>query len=187
MTTETIPETALSIWSIDASHSSIHFKVRHMGISWVRGEFRAHAGTLHLKQENLAASRIEVDIDVASISTSDEQRDQHLRSADFFDVARYPLMNFQSTGIVKGSANTAVISGALTIHGITRPVEIQVSEISPAVPDPWGNVRLAATATAKISRKDFSLTWNKVLETGGLLVGDEILIDLDVQFIRPAK
>jgi polyisoprenoid-binding protein YceI len=187
MTTNTVREVAVSTWSIDPAHSAVHFKVRHMAIAWVRGEFRILKGTLGWNEHNITESRIEIDIDSCSVNSSEPQRDAHLRNEDFLDVQRFPLIHFQSTHISRGPGDALAVAGELTIHGVTRPVVLEVSEISPATRDPWGGVRIAASASAKVSRKDFGLTWNKVLETGGLLVGDEIFIDLDVEFVKASN
>ncbi len=186
MANEAVQEVAVSPWSIDPAHSSIQFKIRHMAIAWVRGTFRPRSGTLYLGKDNLAESRVEVDIDPASVNSGEEDRDTHLRNADFFDVERYPSIHFQSTGI-SGSSGNPVVTGNLTIRSVTRPVEVKVSEISEPTPDPWGGVRIAVTASVRINRKDFGLTWNKVLETGGSLVGDDVFIDLDIEFVSKAK
>jgi len=184
MPTDTIQEKAVSVWSIDPAHSAVHFKVRHMAIAWVRGDFRILKGTANWNADNISETRIDVDIDSSSVNSSDAQRDQHLRTADFFDVERFPTIHFQSAGVVRASDGNVVVTGDLTIRGATRPLELRVTEISAATKDPWGNMRIAASATAKISRKDFGLTWNKALEAGGVLVGDEVVIDLDVEFVR---
>jgi len=184
MPTDTIQEKAVSVWSIDPAHSAAHFKVRHMAIAWVRGDFRILKGTVNWNEDSISETRIDVDIDSSSVNSSDTQRDQHLRTADFFDVERFPTIHFQSTSVVRVSDDNVVVTGGLTIRGGTRPVELRVTELSAATKDPWGNMRIAASATAKISRKDFGLTWNKALEAGGVLVGDEVVIDLDVEFVR---
>ncbi|QOY89868.1 YceI family protein [Paludibaculum fermentans] len=186
MANEAVQEVAVAPWSIDPAHSSIQFKIRHMAIAWVRGSFRVRTGTLHLVKDNIAESRIEVDIDPASVNSGEVDRDTHLRNADFFDVARYPSIHFQSTGI-SGSPGSPVVAGDLTIRSVTRPVEVKVGEISAPTPDPWGSVRIAVTASVTINRKDFGLTWNKALETGGFLVGDDIFVDLDIEFVSNAK
>jgi len=184
MSTAVNPITAISTWSIDPAHSSVHFKVRHMMISNVRGEFRTVRGDLKLNDADITQSEIDIEIDPSSIHTSDEQRDAHLRSPDFLDTERHSLLTFRSTKVEKTGVDTLRVQGALTIHGVTRNVELDVDSISPATKDPWGKVRMAASAKTVISRKDFGLTWNAALETGGILVGDEVTIDLDVQFVK---
>jgi polyisoprenoid-binding protein YceI len=184
MSTTVHPLTAVSTWSIDPSHSSVHFKVRHMMISNVRGEFRTVRGDLRLNDADITQSKIDIEIDTSSIQTRDEQRDAHLRSQDFLDTERHPLLTFRSTKVEKAGADALRVQGHLAIHGVTRTVELNVDGISPATKDPWGNVRIAASASTVISRKDFGLTWNAALEAGGVLVGDEITIDIDVQFVK---
>ena len=187
MTTDTVEEVGVSAWSIDPAHSSVHFKIRHMAIAWVRGEFRVLRGKLNWNENKIQESQVEVEIDSSSVYSSEPKRDEHLRNADFLDVARFPSMRFQSTHISRLSRDAALIAGDLTIRGVSRPVELRVTEISAATKDPSGNILLAASARARVNRKEFGLTWNTVLETGGLLVGEEILIDLDVEFIRVAS
>jgi polyisoprenoid-binding protein YceI len=184
MSTAVNPLTAISTWSIDPAHSSVHFKVRHMMISNVRGEFRTVRGDLKLNEADIKESEIDIEIDTSSIHTRDEKRDAHLRSPDFLDTERIPLLTFRSTKVEKTGVDTLHVQGDLTIRGVTRNVTLGVDGISPATKDPWGNVRMAASASAGISRKDFGLTWNAALETGGVLVGDEVAIDLDVQFVK---
>ena len=185
MATNAVPEVAASTWSIDLAHSSLHFKVRHMAIAWVRGEFRIAGATLNWDATNLKDSHVEVDIDARSVNTSQPQRDNHLRSDDFLDVEHFPSMHFQSTNFSR-SGDVVMLSGKLTIRGVTRPVELRVSEISSPTRDPWGNLRLAASATATVNRKEYGLTWNTALEAGGFLVGDEIFVDLDLEFMKGA-
>jgi polyisoprenoid-binding protein YceI len=187
MTTDTVEEVAVSTWSIDPAHSSVHFKIRYVAIAWVRGEFRVSRGKLSWNENKIEESRVEVEIDSSSVYSSEPKRDQHLRNADFLDVERFPSMQFQSTHVSGLSPDTALVAGDLTIHGVRLPVELRVAEISKPTQDPSGRVILAASATARVNRKDFGLTWNTALETGGLLVGDEILIDLDVEFVRAAS
>jgi len=184
MSTTVNPITALSTWSIDPTHSSVHFKVRHMMISNVRGEFRTVRGGLKLDDADITQSEIDIEIDSSSIHTREEQRDAHLRSQDFLDTERHPLLTFRSTKVQKARGDTLRVQGDLTIHGVTRNVELDVDSVSPTTKDPWGNVRMAASASTVISRKDFGLTWNAALETGGVLVGDEVSIDLDVEFVK---
>jgi polyisoprenoid-binding protein YceI len=169
MSTAVHPPTAISTWSIDPAHSSVHFKARHMMIFNVRGEFRTVRGTLKLNGD-IAQSTIDIDT--------------HLRSPDFLHAERHPLLTFRSTKIEKTGVDAFCVQGDLTLHGVTRDVELDVDGVSPATKDPWGNVRMAASASIVISRKDFGLTRNAALETGGVLVGDEVTVDLDVQFVK---
>ena len=149
----------------------------------MRGEFRITRAALNWNAADLKESHVEVDIDARSVNTSEPQRDDHLRSDAFLDVEHFPSMHFQSTNFSR-SGDVVILSGELTIRGVTRPVELRVSEISSPTRDPWGNVRLAASATATVNRKEFGLTWNSVLETGGFLVGDEIFVELDLEFMK---
>jgi polyisoprenoid-binding protein YceI len=169
-------------WNIDTSHSEIGFSVRHMMISKVRGQFKSFEGNLYIDADNPAFSRVAGSIDVASIDTREEQRDAHLRSGDFFDVDNFPKMSFQSTRIEHQSGNRYKVYGNLTIKHITREIAFDVTDEGKGQ-DPWGNQRWGVSATAKINRKDFGLTWNVALETGGWLVGDEITISTEMQLV----
>jgi polyisoprenoid-binding protein YceI len=184
MTTLATPQTATTTWNIDPAHTVAQFKVKHMMISNVRGQFSAVKGALTLDEKTLSNSRVEASIDVASIDTREAQRDAHLKSADFFDVEKFPTMSFKSTRIRRAGDGELAVDGDLTIHGVTRNVEFTVEGPTPAAKDPWGNTRLGLSAVTKINRKDFGLTWNAALETGGILVGEEVTITLDVQFIK---
>jgi polyisoprenoid-binding protein YceI len=183
-TTLTTPETAVSTWKADAAHSVAEFKVKHMMISNVKGRFTGVSGTLYLDENNVENSRVETSIDAGSISTGDAQRDGHLKSADFFDAEQYPKLEFRSTRVVPDGNGELKATGELTIHGLTREVTFAVEGPTAPAKDPWGNTRVALSATTKINRKDFGLTWNAALETGGILVGEEVTITLDVQFIK---
>jgi len=183
-TTLTTPETAVSTWKVDAAHSVAEFKVKHMMISNVKGRFTGVSGTLYLDENNVENSHLQASIDAASILTGDAQRDAHLKSADFFDVEQYPTLAFRSTRVVPNGEGELKATGDLTIHGVTREVTFTVEGPTAPAKDPWGNTRVAVSATTKINRKDFGLTWNAALETGGILVGDEVTITLDVQFIK---
>ena len=177
---------SVTTWNIDPAHSIAEFKVKHMMISNVKGSFPKVSGVLTLDDSDLAKSHVEALIDVASIQTRDEQRDGHLKSADFFDVEKYPSMTFKSTASKITGADSGTVEGDLTIRDITRKVVFDVEGPTAPAKDPWGNLRVAVSATTKISRKDFGLTWNAALETGGVLVGDEVTITLDAQFIKAA-
>jgi polyisoprenoid-binding protein YceI len=184
MSTQLTPQTVTSTWNIDPAHSVAEFKVKHMMISNVKGQFSGVSGTLNLHEGDVTNSEIEAIIDVATISTRDDQRDAHLKSADFFDVEKFPTLTFKSTRVIRKSDDELAVEGELTIHGVTRHVEFAVEGPSAAGKDPWGNTRIGISATTKIKRKDFGLTWNAALETGGILVGDDVTITLDVQFIK---
>ncbi len=184
MATVAAPQTALTTWSIDPAHSVVEFKVKHMMISNVKGQFAGVSGTLSLDDADLTKSRIEASIDTASINTREPQRDAHLKSADFFDVEKFPTLAFKSTRVTAGRDGGLAVEGDLTIHGLTRKVVFAVEGPTAPGKDPWGKTRIGISATAKISRKDYGLTWNAALETGGILVGDEVTITLDVQFMQ---
>ncbi len=172
-------------YQIDAAHSAAHFSVRHMMISNVRGEFTKLSGSIVFDHDNPAGSSIDAEIDAASISTRDAQRDGHLKSAEFLDVEKFPVIIFHGTGI-SGHATEWRVKGDLTIHGVTRQVTLEVDGPTPETKDPWGNLRIGASATSKIDRKDFGLTWNAALEAGGVLIGDEVKITIDIEAIRQA-
>ena len=174
----------VTTWKIDPAHSHAEFKVKHMMISNVKGSFSGLTGPLSLDETDYTHSKVEVDIPVATLSTGDPQRDGHLKSADFLDAEKYPAITFKSTNIdSKGGADYAV-TGDLTIHGVTKPVTLAVEDVSEPSKDPWGNHRIGLSASTKINRKDFGLTWNSPLETGGVLVGEDVVISLEVQFIK---
>jgi polyisoprenoid-binding protein YceI len=185
MTEATATTSATSIWNIDPAHSSADFKVKHMMISNVRGKFTGISGVLHRFEADHTKSDLEVSIDISTVNTQDEKRDGHLKSADFFDAEKFPTMTFKSTHIEKKGDGFAV-TGDLTIHGVTKSVVLNVEDVSDPAKDPWGNTRIGLSATAKINRKDFGLGWNAPLEAGGVLVGEEVAITLDVQFIKAA-
>jgi len=184
MATMTVPQTAVTTWNIDPVHSVAEFKVKHMMISNVKGQFTRLSGSLSLDEADSTKSRVEAAIDAASITTREADRDTHLKSADFFDVEKFPTLSFKSTGITRKDDDELSIDGDLTIHGVTRKVTFAVEGPTAPGKDPWGNTRIGISATTKINRKDYGLTWNAALETGGILVGDEITISLDVQFIK---
>ena len=183
-TTLAPPQASTTTWNIDHAHSLAEFKVKHMMISNVKGRFSKLSGALIFDESDLEKSRVEVSIDAASIQTGDDQRDAHLKSPDFFDVEKFPTLTFKSKGISIVRDGELSVEGDLTIHGITRRVSFAVEGPTPPSKDPWGNTRIAISATTKISRKDFGLTWNAALETGGILVGEEVTITLDTQFVK---
>jgi polyisoprenoid-binding protein YceI len=173
-----------AIWNIDPDHSSIGFKVRHLMVSNVKGSFDKHTGVVDINEKDITKSKVEVTIDTASINTNVQKRDEHLRSADFFDVAKFPTMTFVSKKVAKAGKDKLKVTGDLTLRGVTREVVLDVDPLSRESKDPWGNLRRGTTATTKINRKDFGLVWNKVLETGGVAVGDEVLITLEIEMIK---
>lgn len=172
-------------YQIDPSHSSASFSIKHMMIAKVHGGFEKLSGTLTYDPAQLERSQVEVAIDAASINTREAQRDAHLKSADFFDVEKYPQIVFKSTRVV-ANGDELKVTGDLTIHGVTKPVTLDVEKPSAEMKDPWGNIKIGASGTTKIKRKDFGLTWNAALEAGGFLVGDDVTIQLDVQFVKKA-
>jgi polyisoprenoid-binding protein YceI len=176
---------ALVHYDIDPAHSGALFKVRHMMISNVRGEFKRVAGTVDLDEENPSNSSIDVTIDAASISTHEEKRDEHLKSPDFLDVAKYPSLTFKAKKVAATDEGYEVV-GDLTIHGVTHEVNLLVEDLTPEAKDPWGGFRRGATASTKIDRKDFGMKFNMPLEHGGILVGEEVHINIDVQLVRKA-
>ena len=184
MSTVATPQAAITTWNVDPIHSVAEFKVKHMMISNVKGQFTGVSGVLSLDETDLTRSRVEVTIDAASINTRDAQRDGHLKSADFFDVEKFPTLSFQSTRVQNADDGELNVTGDLTIHGVTRNVVFKVEGPTAPGKDPWGNTRIGVSATTKINRKDFGLTWNAALETGGILVGDDVTLTLDVQFVK---
>ncbi|HXH49999.1 MAG TPA: YceI family protein [Terriglobia bacterium] len=178
------PET--TTWKIDPSHSNAQFSVRHLMISNVKGEFAQVSGQISFNPQKPETLSAEATIDVSTINTREPDRDKHLKSADFFDAANFPTIAFKSKQAAKGPHGLK-LTGDLTIHGITREATLDVEGPTPPVKDPWGNTRVGASATTKINRKDFGLTWNQALETGGVLVGDEIKITVDVELVALAE
>ena len=182
--TETATPASVSTWKIDPAHSSAEFKVKHMMISNVKGKFSGLSGTLTLDESDPTQLTIDATIPVATVHTSDEQRDGHLKSPEFFHVEKHPEMIFKSTKIEHVAPGELAVTGDLTIRDVTRPVTFAVEGPSQPAKDPWGNLRVGLSATTKINRKDFGLTWNAALETGGLLVGEDVTITLEVEFIK---
>ena len=184
MATATSTPASTITWKLDPAHSSAEFKVKHMMISNVKGSFSGLTGTLIENTVDRTLSSIEASVPVTTVSTGDAQRDGHLKSADFFDAEKFPDMTFKSTRVEhKGEAEYAV-TGDLTIHGVTKPVTFAVEGPTAPGKDPWGNTRIGISATAKINRKDFGLAWNAALETGGFLVGEDVHLALEAQFLK---
>ncbi len=172
-------------YTIDASHSTAEFSVRHLMITNVRGRFSSLSGTVEFDAANPANSKINVTIDASSIDTRDEKRDAHLKSADFFETDKYPTITFTSTKVEKSGDGYKAI-GDLTMHGVTAPVTLEVEGPTAEQKDPWGNQRAGASATAKINRKDWGLSWNGALEAGGVLVGEQVKIEIEISMIAAA-
>nr|WP_295903567.1 YceI family protein [uncultured Bdellovibrio sp.] len=176
---------SMTTWQIDSAHSSANFSIKHMMIAKVHGGFEKLSGTLQYDPADVTKSSSEATIDAASINTREAQRDGHLKSADFFDVEKYPTINFKSKKVERDGDDLKV-TGDLTIHGVTKEVVLDVEGPSTEMKDPYGNTKIGISATTKIKRKDFGLTWNAALEAGGVLVGDDVSISLDVQFAKKA-
>jgi polyisoprenoid-binding protein YceI len=168
-------------YSIDPSHSSLEFIVRHLMISKVRGRFTSFTGTIEVSEDNKMPSRITASIDVSSLDTHEAQRDTHLKSAEFFDLEQYPKIMFESTNI-SGTDRDFQIMGNLTMHGVKRPITL-MGQYTAQATDPWGNERIGYEASGKINRKDFDLLWNQPLETGGVLIGEDVILDLNIEAI----
>jgi polyisoprenoid-binding protein YceI len=182
-TTPSAPGT-VSTWNLDPAHSVAEFKVKHMMISNVKGSFSGLSGTLKLDETDYTHSTVEASIPVATLSTGDPQRDGHLKSADFFDAEKFPTITFKSSNIDSTGGADYAVTGDLTVHGVTKSVTFTAEDVSKPSKDPWGNQRIGLSGSTKINRKDFGLTWNSALETGGVLVGEEVSISLEVQFIK---
>ncbi len=183
MSTTVNETTALSAatgtWVIDSAHTTLGFSARHAMVAKVRGHFEDFAGSFTIDGADPAASTAELTIQAASINTKSSDRDAHLKSADFLDVENFPTLTFTSTAVTV-DRDAIIVTGDLTIHGVTRPVDVTY-ELVGVSQDPWGNTKIGFEGTAKISRKDFGLVWNAALETGGVLVGDEVTLSLDVE------
>lgn len=173
-----------AMYEIDPAHSSAQFAIRHLMVSTVRGDFRKVTGIANVDEKDVTKSTIEATIDVASIHTGIEKRDEHLRSPDFFDAAKYPTMTFKSKKIEKMGEEKLKVTGDLTLHGTTKEVVLDFEGNLTPVKDPMGKTRIGGMATTKINRKDFGLAWNKALETGGVVVGDEVTITIDTELTQ---
>jgi polyisoprenoid-binding protein YceI len=169
-------------FELDPSHSHVGFSVRHMMVSKVRGRFTSFTGAVTVADDP-TVSRVDVTIDVASIDTRDEQRDGHLRSPDFFDAEQFPTITYRSTSVTAKGGGEFAVHGDLTVRGVTRPIELDVTYEGVAK-DPWGNQRFGLSATTEIDREDFGLTWNQALETGGVLVGKTVKIEIEAEAVR---
>lgn len=178
----TIP--AAGTFEFDLSHSAVSFTARHLMVSKVRGKFTKFDGTLTIA-ENPLDSAVDVQIDAASVDTGEPQRDEHLRSADFFGAETHPTIDFKSTGVTHTKGDHFKVTGDLTIRGVSRPVELAL-EVLGVLVDPWGNQRIGFTATTEVDREEFGLTWNQVLESGGVLVGKKATIEIDAEAVRKA-
>lgn len=179
---------AQGTYEIDSAHSSAQFSVKHLMISNVKGEFTKVTGTFSYDPKNVAASMIDASIDASTINTREPKRDAHLKSPDFFDTAKYPTLTFKSKQAWQ-SGGKVHVKGDLTMRGVTKEVVLDINRPTAEIKDPWGNARIGATATTTINRKEWGLTWNKALEAGGVMVGDDVTITLDIEGVKksPAK
>ena len=178
------PQLLTTTWNIDPAHSVAEFKVKHMMIANVKGQFSKVSGLLTLDDSELTKSHVDAVIEAASIETRDAQRDAHLKSEDFLHVEKFPTLTFKSTRLSVVRDGELAVEGDLSIRGVTRKVVFSVDGPTPQTKDPWGNTRVAVSATTKINRKDYGLTWNAALEAGGILVGDEVTLTLEVEFVK---
>ncbi|HEY5955898.1 MAG TPA: YceI family protein [Polyangiaceae bacterium] len=170
-------------WVLDASHSRVGFTVPHMVVSSVSGRFKQASGTIALDEANLTKSDVEISIKTDSIDTDEPKRDEHLRGPDFFDAAKYPLIVFKSTKIAPAGGNKYKLTGELTMHGVSKLVTLDAN-ISPAIKNPWGKMVRAVKIAGKVKRSDYGLKWNKTLDAGGVVVGDEVTLDIQVEINR---
>ncbi|SET34069.1 YceI family protein [Stigmatella erecta] len=175
---------AASTWEIDPAHSSAKFTVKHMMITNVTGEFGNVTGTVNLDDKDPSKTSITASVDTTTINTNQAKRDAHLKSPDFFDVEKYPAMTFKSTSVKANGKEKFKVMGDLTLHGVTKPVTLDVESASTEIKDPWGGTRRGASATTKLNRKDFGLTWNQALETGGVAVSEDVNVTLDLQLVK---
>jgi polyisoprenoid-binding protein YceI len=182
-TTTAAPATTTT-WTIDPVHSNAEFRVRHLMISHVRGQFTGVTGKLTYDSTDIPKSRVEASIDVATIDTRDSQRDTHLKSPDFFDAEKFPTLTFSSSRVTRRADGHLIVAGPLSIHGVTREVEFTVEGPTPPVKDPWGNTRFGYNLRGAISRSEYGLKWNQVLETGGMLVSDNVDIEAELQVVQ---
>jgi polyisoprenoid-binding protein YceI len=174
-------------WELDAAHTTVGFAVDHMMVTKQKGAFDAFTGTIELDENDVTKSKVAVEIDVKSVNTKNKKRDDHLRSPEFFDAEKFPKMTFTSTKVDKAKEGGGLlVTGDLTIRGVKKPVTLNVAPISPAYKDPWGGVHRGTSATTTINRKDFGLVWNQKLEKGGLLVGEEVTIELQIELLPKA-
>ena len=171
-------------WKVDPNHTAAQFSVKHLGVSTVRGAFMKTSGEIQLDEKDVTKSQVEVTVDTTSVDTRNETRDKDVKSPNFLDVAVYPTMTFKSRRITSAGDGKFKMTGDLTLHGVTKEVTFDVDGPSPAIKDPWGNLRRGASATATINRQDFGINYNKMLDTGGLVVSNEVQITIDIEFIR---
>jgi polyisoprenoid-binding protein YceI len=173
-----------STWIIDSDHTTAQFKVKHLMISNVKGVFEKVSGTLTLDDKDISRSKVDVVINIASVNTNIKKRDDHLRSADFFDAATFPTMIFTSSKVEQTGIGKLKVSGNLTIKGVTKPVVLDVDGLTSEIKDPWGNTRRGASATTSVNRKDFGVNWSGKMDNGGAVVGEDVSIQLEVEFVK---
>lgn len=173
-------------WELDTAHTGVHFKVRHLMVSYVRGDFEKISGKIVYDEKDLSRSSADIVIEAGSINTRVAKRDDHLRSPDFLDAAKHPVITFKSRKVEKAGDGNLKMTGDLTIRGVTREVVLDVEGPTPPIKDLQGKTRVGGSASAKIDRKDFGLTWNKAIESGGVVVGDEVEITIDVEVVKDA-
>jgi polyisoprenoid-binding protein YceI len=174
---------AASSWVLDADHTTVGFSVRHMMVTEQKGAFDTFTGAIELDDKDLTKSTVNVTIDAASINTKSKKRDDHLRSPDFFDVAQFPKLTFTSTKVEKAKDGGYTVTGNLSLHGVTKPVTLTMAPLSDGLKDPWGNIHRGTTAVAKINREDFGLKWNAAIEKGGVVVGKDVTIELQIELL----
>lgn len=181
MSATTITSVPTGTWNVDPSHSSVEFQVKHMAIATVKGQFNEFQGSLSIAEDGTATATGSVD--VASVDTREAQRDEHLKSADFFDAANNPQITFVSTEITPVDEDTFTVTGDITIHGVTKPITLKAS-VEGADEDPWGNQRVALSITGQINRGEFGMTFNQALGSGNMLVADKVKIAIDVSAVK---
>jgi polyisoprenoid-binding protein YceI len=181
-----VPAAQAVEWEIDSTHTTTQFSVRHMMVAKVRGQFEKVTGTVVLDEQDLTRSQIDVVIDASTINTRNAQRDGHLRSPDFLDVAQFPEIRFRSTHIEQRGGGELAVTGDLTLHGVTRPITLAVEGLTQPLKNPWGKLVRGVAAAGKLNRKDWGLTWNAALETGGVLVGEEVELQIDAELVEKA-
>ncbi len=178
------PQPGVSLWNLDGAHSHAGFSIRHMMIANVRGEFTRLSGSVALDEKDLTRSRVEAAVEVASINTREADRDGHLKSGDFFDATKFPKIVFQSRNIARHASGRFILTGDLTIRNVTRPISFTIEEMTPQRKDPWGKLRFGVSARGQLNRKDFGLAWNAAIEGGGLLVGEQVNLTIEAEFVK---
>ncbi|HZJ58884.1 MAG TPA: YceI family protein [Chitinophagaceae bacterium] len=177
---------AITKWSLDPTHSEIHFKVRHLMVSWVTGSFKQFNATVETEGDDITTAKVHFTAEIHSISTNNEQRDAHLRTGDFFDAENHPQLTFESNKLEKISDEHYKLYGTLTMRGVSKPVVLN-AEYGGTAQDPWGNTRIGVSVSGKINRKDFGVNFSMVSETGGILLGEEVTINANTEFVKQAK